>query len=102
MSWLGNKSDVALADALGCKRAQHLQVLVVDGNSPRLDRRGAAFLPCLPQSDKTLIALQILDDTNENHLLMKKIDMYVQFRQVGSATIGWHDYSDGLWPCVLG
>ena len=74
---LSNMSAIAMSNALLHNKT--LRILKLDQN-PNIDRKGAGkFVRCFANgSSRSLLQLEILDHTYDNHLLNDKIQFYTQ------------------------
>jgi Ran GTPase-activating protein (RanGAP) involved in mRNA processing and transport len=96
---LSNKGICAMATALSTNT--RLQRLALDGNLG-VDRRGAScFVKSCLQQNKTLLELDILENTYDNHLLNDKLAFYLEANRRGRQYVGDVQIPNAAWPRIF-
>lgn len=95
---LSNKSILALSHTILSNG--FLKKLFLTGN-PAITRRSVStFVDMLQGRNATLIQVEVLEDTYDNHLILDKLDYLCQTNRF-SATIASGTIPESLWPHML-
>ncbi|CAJ1961669.1 unnamed protein product [Cylindrotheca closterium] len=96
---LSNKSILALAHTLQSNAC--LKKLYLTGNTAITRRSVSTFVDMLRGRNSTLMKVDILEDTYDNHLIHSKLDYFCQTNHYASVMVGGKIH-ESLWPALLG